>query len=133
MVKGKNVYVCIIGEFEDGKIDIFVGIQMVIKGLDFEWVGVVGVLSVDQFLQFFDFWVFECGFYLMCQVVGWVGWKYWQGQVVIQVFNIVYFVIKEVIDGNYLVFFYCEFMECSQFGYLFFVWFIWIMLKYKKL
>lgn len=83
MVCGKYVYVWFINDFEEGCIDIFVGIQMVIKGFDFEKVVVVGVFSVDQLLQFLDFWVGEWAFQFMLQVVGWAGCKYKCGQVII--------------------------------------------------
>ena len=131
-VKGKNAHARIIGEFEDGKIDILVGTQMVTKGLDFERVGVVGVLSADQLLQFPDFRASERGFHLMRQVAGRAGRKHRQGQVVIQAFNTAHPVIKEVIDGNYPAFFHRELTERSQFGYPPFVRLIRITLKHKK-
>ncbi|HQU60552.1 MAG TPA: primosomal protein N', partial [Saprospiraceae bacterium] len=86
-VRGKNAHAKIINDFEEGRIDILVGTQMVTKGLDFERVGVVGVLSADQLLQFPDFRAGERAFQLMLQVSGRAGRKHRQGKVVIQAFN----------------------------------------------
>ena len=131
-VKGKHAHARIIGEFEDGKIDILVGTQMVTKGLDFERVGVVGVLSADQLLQFPDFRASERGFQLMMQVAGRAGRKHRQGQVVIQAFNTAHPVVQEVLQGDYPTFFRREITERQEFGYPPFVRLIRITLKHKK-
>lgn len=67
------VYEKIIVDFEQGKIDILIGIQMVFKGFDFDYVSVVGIFNVDMMLNYFDFCLYECVFQLMVQVVGCVG------------------------------------------------------------
>lgn len=56
------VYEKIIVDFEQGKMDILIGMQMVFKGLDFDYVSVVGILNVDMMLNFLDFWSYECVF-----------------------------------------------------------------------
>jgi primosomal protein N' (replication factor Y) len=38
--------------FEDQRIDLLVGTQMVVKGLDFEKVRVVGILDADGSVSF---------------------------------------------------------------------------------
>ena len=50
-VRTKNAHAKIINDFEEKRLDILVGTQMVTKGLDFDNVGVVGVLSADHLLQ----------------------------------------------------------------------------------
>ena len=40
----------IVNAFQSGEIDIIIGTQMVAKGLDFENVGLVGILNADNLL-----------------------------------------------------------------------------------
>jgi primosomal protein N' (replication factor Y) len=61
-----------------------VGTQIVTKGLDFDNVGLVGVLHADNILNFPDFRSFERGFQLISQVAGRSGRKENRGKVVIQ-------------------------------------------------
>ena len=71
----KDSYENILNAFEDQEIDILVGTQMISKGLDFSHVGLVGVLSADQMLNFPDFRAFERAFQMLCQVSGRAGRK----------------------------------------------------------
>src|SRR6185436_6589708 len=72
-VRGKNAHDVLIQQFEQSKIDILVGTQMVVKGLDFDNVDLVGVLDADGLLHFADFRVNERAFQLMEQVSGRAG------------------------------------------------------------
>ena len=74
-VRGKNAHDILIQQFEQGRIDILVGTQMVVKGLDFDNVDLVGVLDADGLLHFADFRVNERAFQLMEQVSGRAGRK----------------------------------------------------------
>lgn len=74
-VKGKNAHDTLIQQFEQQRIDILVGTQMVVKGLDFDHVDLVGILDADGLLHFADFRVNERGFQLMEQVSGRAGRK----------------------------------------------------------
>ena len=56
--------------FRKGEYDILIGTQMVAKGLNFENVTLVGVLSADQSLYGDDFRSYERSFSLLTQVVG---------------------------------------------------------------
>ena len=56
--------------FANGEYDIMIGTQMVAKGLDFENVTLVGVLSADQSLYSDDYRSNERTFDLLTQVVG---------------------------------------------------------------
>jgi primosomal protein N' (replication factor Y) len=58
------------GQFAEGEYDIIIGTQMVAKGLDFENVTLVGVLSADQALYGDDFRSYERAFDLLTQVLG---------------------------------------------------------------
>jgi len=76
-----------IRSFEKHQMDILVGTQMVVKGLDFEHVALVGILDADGLLSFTDFRVNERGFQLMEQVSGRAGRRGQQGAVIIQTSN----------------------------------------------
>ncbi len=74
-VKGKNAHDTLIKLFEQHRFDILAGTQMVVKGLDFEKVSLVGILDADGLLSFADFRVNERAFQLMEQVSGRAGRK----------------------------------------------------------
>lgn len=131
-VRGKHAHARLINDFEEGRTDILVGTQMVTKGLDFEKVAVVGVLSADQLLQFPDFRAGERAFQLMLQVAGRSGRKHKRGMVIIQAFNTTSPVLQEVLDGDYPGFFTREMMERQQFHYPPYVRLIRITLKHAK-
>ncbi len=130
-VRGKNAHAQLINDFEEGRLDILVGTQMVTKGLDFEKVGVVGVLSADQLLQFPDFRAGERAFQLMLQVSGRAGRKHKQGKVVIQAFNTASPVLREVLANDYAGFFTREMTERQEFKYPPYYRLIRITLKHK--
>jgi len=105
---------------------------MVTKGLDFENVGVVGVLSADQLLQFPDFRASERAFQLMVQVSGRAGRKHKRGKVLIQTFNTAHPVLREVLNNDFASFFAREIRERHEFRYPPFSRLIRITLKHKK-
>ncbi|MCK4559316.1 MAG: primosomal protein N' [Calditrichia bacterium] len=80
----KNAHENILKRFKDGKADILLGTQMIAKGLDFENVSLVGVISADIGLTLPDFRSAERIFQLLTQVAGRAGRKRKQGEVVIQ-------------------------------------------------
>lgn len=73
--------------FANGAYDIIIGTQMVAKGLDFENVTLVGVLSADQVLYSDDFRSNERGFDLLTQVVGRSGRGTKKGRAIIQTYT----------------------------------------------
>lgn len=83
-VKGKNAHDMLIQQFEQQRIDILVGTQMVVKGLDFDKVDLVGILDADGLLHFADFRVNERAFQLIEQVSGRAGRKEETGKVLVQ-------------------------------------------------
>ncbi|PHN03810.1 replication restart helicase PriA [Flavilitoribacter nigricans] len=131
-VRSKHAHAQIINDFEEKRIDILVGTQMVTKGLDFENVGIVGVLSADQLLQFPDFRASERAFQLMVQVSGRAGRKHKRGKVIIQAFNTASPVLKEVFQNDFPTFINRELRERNDFLYPPFVRLIRITLKHKK-
>ncbi len=73
--------------FSKGEYDILLGTQMVAKGLDFENVTLVGVISADGQLNNDDFRSQERTFDLLTQVVGRAGRGKFKGKAIIQTMN----------------------------------------------
>ena len=73
--------------FREEKVPILVGTQMVAKGLDFENVTRVGVVSADQGLYIDDYRAGERTFSLITQVVGRAGRGSKTGRAVIQTYT----------------------------------------------
>ena len=82
--RGKKSLETIIHDFQENRIQILVGTQMLSKGLDFENVRVVGIISADSLLNHPDFRSHERGFQLMIQAAGRAGRKHRRGVVIIQ-------------------------------------------------
>ena len=116
-VKGKNAHDTLIQSFEQKNIDILVGTQMVVKGLDFENVELVGILDADAILGFTDFRVNERAFQLMEQVSGRAGRKEKQGLVMIQVRNTNHPVLECVQQHNFHLFYGAEIENRQRFFY----------------
>lgn len=116
-VRGKNALAKLIGDYEAGELDILVGTQMVTKGLDFERVGLVGIISADQLLQFPDFRADERAFQLMTQVAGRAGRKHKRGKVMIQAYNMVHPVLKDVTENNFIRFYERESKQRMEAGF----------------
>ncbi len=73
--------------FRRGEYDLLIGTQMVAKGLDFEKVTLVGVLSADQSLYAEDFKSNERAFDLFTQVIGRSGRGKYAGEAILQTFT----------------------------------------------
>jgi primosomal protein N' (replication factor Y) len=77
----------ILRQFEQDRVPILLGTQMVAKGLDFENVTLVGVLSADLSLYVDHYRAAERTFSLLTQVVGRAGRGGKQGRAVIQTYT----------------------------------------------
>ncbi len=130
-VRSKNAHATIINDFEEKRIDILVGTQMVTKGLDFDNVGLVGILSADQLLQFPDFRAGERAFQLMVQASGRAGRKNKRGKVVIQTFNLAHPVVQETVRADFQHLFHRELSERQTFAYPPFFRLISLTVKHK--
>ncbi len=113
----KNAHEEIIKDFEDGKVDILTGTQMVSKGLDFKNVSIVGVINADDMLNFPDFRAFEKSFQLLTQVAGRAGRTKDQGEVIIQTSTPAHKILNFVINNNYEAFFENELADRNEFNY----------------
>ncbi len=131
-VRGKNAHDSLIKLFEEQRIDLLVGTQMVVKGLDFEKVGLVGILDADGLLSFADFRVNERAFQLMEQVSGRAGRKDVQGKVLIQATQVNHPVLKFVQQHDYKKMYAYELENRRQFFYPPFSRIIKITLKHKS-
>ena len=116
-VRGKNAHDALIQQFEQQRIEILVGTQMVVKGLDFDTVDLVGILDADGLLHFADFRVNERAFQLMEQVSGRAGRKEATGKVLIQTLNPAHPVLQYVQQHNYKKMFEEELVKRKQFAY----------------
>ncbi|MBR6312484.1 MAG: primosomal protein N' [Oscillospiraceae bacterium] len=86
-VSAANSHDEILSEFSKKKIPILIGTQMVTKGLNFDDVTLVGVLSADQMLYSGDWRAQERTFSLVTQAVGRSGRAKKAGRAVIQTFT----------------------------------------------
>lgn len=130
-VKGKNDHDTLIKQFEQHKIDILVGTQMVVKGLDFENVQLVGIIDADSILNFTDFRVNERAFQLMEQVSGRSGRKDGNGIVLIQVSNTHHPVLQFVQQHQFQAFYQFEIESRKIYQYPPFSRLIKIIFKHK--
>ena len=115
--RSKHAFTQIINDFQDRKIDILVGTQMVTKGLDFDNVGLVGVMNADNMLMFPDFRSYEYSFQQLTQVSGRAGRKHKRGKVIIQTSQPYHDVIRNVIEHNYLKMYESQMVERRNFKY----------------
>jgi len=99
--RGKWAFDKLIHSFAAQEIKILVGTQMIIKGLDFQNVHLVGVLNADHLLNFPDFRAHERTFQMLSQVAGRAGRKQMRGKVLIQTYQPHHAIIKQVINGDY--------------------------------
>ena len=113
----KKSYEKIIADFEQHKVDILIGTQMVTKGLDFERVRLVGILNADNLLNFPDFRAHERAFQLMAQVSGRAGRKNKRGLVILQTTQPDHPVIGQVIRNDFSALYKNECAERALFHY----------------
>ena len=115
--RSKNAYETIIHDFENRQIHILVGTQMITKGLDFDNVGLVGILDADMLLNRPDYRAFERAFQLMVQVAGRAGRKNKKGKVIIQTSNPDQWVLGRVMEHDFKGFYETEIQERKLFFY----------------
>jgi primosomal protein N' (replication factor Y) len=113
----KTSFQNIIDQFEQKEIDILVGTQMVSKGLDFDHVGLVGVIQADDLLHYPDFRSYERCFQLLTQVSGRSGRKNERGKVILQTFDPNHWVIKKVMEYDFKSLYKQELADRKHFKY----------------
>jgi primosomal protein N' (replication factor Y) len=128
----KNSYESILSDFDNRKIDILVGTQMVTKGLDFDNVSLVGILDADMMLRRPDFRSFERSYQLMSQVAGRAGRKSKRGKVIIQTYDPDHWIIRHVIEHDYIGMYKNEIIERKNYFYPPFYKMINLTLKHRN-
>jgi primosomal protein N' (replication factor Y) len=131
-IKGKNEHDHLIQQFERREIDVLVGTQMVVKGLDFEHVDLVGIVDADSLLNFNQYRVNERAFQMMEQVSGRAGRKNNQGKVIVQLSQTNHPVIEFVKAHNYTAFYEFEINNRKHFAYPPFSRLMSILFKHKE-
>ncbi len=120
----------IIGDFQTKKINILIGTQMVAKGLDFENVGLVGILNADNLLYHPDFRAYERAYQLLVQVSGRTGRRAEQGKVLIQTYQPENPIFNQIKMNDYRAFFNQDMSERHTFNYPPYVRLIRIIIKH---
>lgn len=128
----RNAYSRIIGDFARGKTNVLVGTQMISKGLDFDRVGLVGILDADLMLNYPDFRAHEHAFMMMSQVAGRAGRKGKRGLVILQTKDAASTVIRQVVDNDYEGFFNDMIAERRLFHYPPFFRLVYVYLRHTK-
>ena len=107
----------ILNKFKNKEADILIGTQMLSKGLDFDNVTLVGILSADMMLNFPDFKSFETTFQLITQVSGRAGRSDKEGKVVLQTYDTDHYSIRRAINYDFEGFYEDEIKIRKAFGY----------------
>ena len=111
VTQGRHAHEQILASFMEGKADVLVGTQMVVKGLDLPAVTIVGVISADIGLHIPDFRSAERTFQLLTQVAGRAGRTVAElggplvGRVVIQTYTPDNYAIVAAAQHDYHAFF----------------------------
>ncbi len=113
----KGAHEKILKQFADGKADILLGTQMIAKGLDFENVTLVGVLTADSMLHLPDFRSSEKTFQLLTQVSGRAGRHELTGEVIVQTYTPEHYSIQLASQYNFHEFYLKEMAMRKAFQY----------------
>ena len=113
----KNDYEEILSAFSEGKADILVGTQMIVKGHDFPNVTLMGVLAADLSLNDHDYRSGERTFQLLTQAAGRAGRGTKPGEVVIQTYRPDHYSIVRAATQDYEAFYEEEMLYRELAGY----------------
>jgi primosomal protein N' (replication factor Y) len=108
----------ILNRFRKSEANVLIGTQMLSKGLDFDNVTLVGILSADMILNFPDFRSFETTFQLITQVSGRAGRADKEGKVVLQTYDTESYAIRRAISYDYQGFYEDEIKVRKAFEYV---------------
>ena len=113
----KDAVAKLFSDFENRRIDILVGTQMVTKGLDFDNIALVGIINLDQLYKYPDFRSNERAFQLITQVAGRAGRKDKRGKVILQTTNIAHPLLQLILANDFNGFYEREIEERRNFFY----------------
>ncbi|ONI45043.1 primosomal protein N', partial [Candidatus Epulonipiscioides gigas] len=113
----KNELENILQNFEQKKINILIGTQMISKGHDFSNVTLVGIISADSLLYIEDFRANERTYQLITQTLGRSGRGTDKGKVIIQTYSPNNDVILDIKNNNQVEFYKNELCNRKILGY----------------
>ncbi|MCR5672398.1 MAG: primosomal protein N' [Lachnospiraceae bacterium] len=108
--KQKGDYESILAAFSNREADILVGTQMIVKGHDFPYVTLVGILAADMSLNANDYRAGERTFQLLVQAAGRAGRDARPGDVIVQTYRPDHYAIVAALSQDYEAFFAEEMM-----------------------
>ncbi len=97
----KDDYQHILDRFAEHQTDILIGTQMVTKGLHFDDVSLVGVLSADHLFNSPSYRCYERAYQMLEQVAGRAGRKGKAGEIIIQTWDVEHPVFKHLATHSY--------------------------------
>jgi len=103
--KQKGDYEAILSTFANREADILVGTQMIVKGHDFPYVTLVGILAADMSLNANDYRAGERTFQLLVQAAGRAGRDERPGEVIIQTYRPDHYAIQASVTQDYEAFY----------------------------
>lgn len=115
--RGKEGHGEVLSAFADGKAQILIGTQMIVKGHDFPRVTLVGVLLADMSLYASDYRSGERTFQLLTQAAGRAGRGERAGEVIIQTYSPDHYAIRHAAYQDYDGFYREEIAFRSMLGY----------------
>ncbi|MBP5354668.1 MAG: primosomal protein N', partial [Lachnospiraceae bacterium] len=115
--KAADDYEAILSEFAEGKGDILIGTQMIVKGHDFPKVTLVGALAADLSLGVAEYSCAERTFDLLAQAAGRAGRDRIPGEVIIQTYRPDHYAITAAAASDYRSFYDTEIRYRQSFGY----------------
>jgi len=113
----KNSHMKILDKFQNEKVDILIGTQMVAKGHDFPNITLVGILLADALTKSFSIYAEERAFQLITQAVGRAGRGAKKGRAIIQAFDVDNHAITYGISQDYNEFYNYEIKLREQLEY----------------
>lgn len=116
-VREKGSYERILGKMKAGQVDILIGTQMIAKGLDFENLTLVGIITADTSLNLPDFRASELSFSLITQVAGRAGRGQTEGRVIVQTYTPDHYSIVHAKNHDYKGFYKEEIALRQAFQY----------------
>ncbi len=129
----KGAFEELFNRFDRQEIQILVGTQMVVKGLNFANVHLVGILNADQLMHYPDFRSHERCFQMLCQVAGRAGRAEEPGQVLLQTYQPEHPLILQVQQYDYSSFILDELHQRKTFEYPPYIRLIQIRLLHQQL
>ena len=115
--RGKEGHGAVLSAFADGKAQILIGTQMIVKGHDFPRVTLVGVLLADMSLYTSDYRSGERTFQLLTQAAGRAGRGDKPGEVLIQTYSPDHYAIRHAAFQDYDGFYEEEISFRQMLGY----------------